>query len=112
MSSNKAGRYSMLTTPVPGTTGTGLDQLVDAVFADTGLAGTNMAPDLLGGAGAANGLNQIILEAAAATGAAARQHLHGDRSHRDERLDPRAPTHGMDGSARRRRGRPKRRDFT
>jgi Ca2+-binding RTX toxin-like protein len=71
MSSNKAGRYSMLTTPVPGTTGTGLDQLVDAVFADTGLAGTNMAPELLGGAGAANGLNQIILEAAAATGAAA-----------------------------------------
>jgi Ca2+-binding RTX toxin-like protein len=30
-----------------------------------------MAPELLGGAGAANGLNQIILEAAAATGAAA-----------------------------------------
>jgi hypothetical protein len=92
MSSNKAGRYSMLTTPVPGTTGTGLDQLVDAVFADTGLAGTNMAPELLGGAGAANGLNQISWRRPQPP-ASCRQPLHGDRSHRDERLDPRAPTH-------------------
>ena len=56
---------------VPRAARTGLDQLVDAVFADTGLAGANMAPELLGGAGAADALNQIILEAAAATGAAA-----------------------------------------
>jgi hypothetical protein len=70
MSSNTAGRYSMLSIPVPGTTGTGLDQLVNAVFADTGLAGANTAPDLLGGAAAANAMNQIILEVVAATGAA------------------------------------------
>ena len=70
MSSNNAGRYSMLSMPVPGSTGTGLDQLVNAIFADTGLAGANTAPDLLGGAAAANAMNQIILEAAAATGAA------------------------------------------
>ncbi|WP_413905679.1 beta strand repeat-containing protein [Candidatus Skiveiella danica] len=70
MSSNKAGRFSMLSAPVTGTTGTGLDQLVDAVFSDTGLSGANMATDLLGGAAAADGLNQIILDAAAATGAA------------------------------------------
>jgi Ca2+-binding RTX toxin-like protein len=75
MSNTKAGRYSMLSTTVPGTTGTGLDQLVNAVFIDTGLAGANMAGDLLGGAAAADAMNQIILEAAAATGAAADGHF-------------------------------------
>ena len=70
MSSNRAGRYSINSTPQPGSTGTGLDQLVDAVFLDTGLAGANTATDLQGGAVAANAMNQIILMATAATGAA------------------------------------------
>ena len=70
MSSNRAGRYSIATTPSHGSTGSGLDQLVEAVFLDTGLAGANTATDLQGGAAAADAMNQIILMAAAATGAA------------------------------------------
>ena len=71
MSTNNTGRYSMVSAPVSGTTETGLDQLVDAVFVDTGLAGANTSTDLYGAAMAADGLNRIILEAATATGAAA-----------------------------------------
>jgi uncharacterized damage-inducible protein DinB len=63
--------YSMLTQPVPGTTGTGLDQLIDAINTDPGLAGANDAQDIMAGAAAANSLNQMILDAMAATGAAA-----------------------------------------
>jgi hypothetical protein len=112
MSSNKAGRFSMLSAPVTGTTGTGLDQLVNAIFADTGLAGANTAPDLLGGAAAANAMNQIILEAAAATGAAtdgiftANEVVAMNAWIRDTSLD------GMDHPARRRRGRRRDRDST
>ncbi len=71
MSNTKAGTYAMLNAPAPATTGTGLDQLVDAVFQDTGLAGATTGNQLLGGAAAADSMNHIILEAAAATGAAA-----------------------------------------
>jgi len=71
MSNNQSGKFSMLTKPGAGTTGTGLDQLVEVIFTDTGLAGSNMASELLAGAAAANGLNKIILQAATATGAAA-----------------------------------------
>ena len=71
MSNDRAGSFSMLKQPVTGTTGTGLDQLVDVVFSDTSLAGSNTAPNLLAGAAAADGMNQIILQAAAATGAGA-----------------------------------------
>ena len=35
--------YSMLATPVAGTTHTGLDQLVDGIGKDAGLAGANIA---------------------------------------------------------------------
>ncbi|MFM8331841.1 MAG: calcium-binding protein [Candidatus Methylumidiphilus sp.] len=66
-----AKTYSMTQTAIPGDTSTGLDQLVDYIYADNGLAGANDAKDIAAGADAANRLNQIILEAAAATGAAA-----------------------------------------
>ncbi|MEY4979723.1 MAG: hypothetical protein RLZZ352_1993, partial [Pseudomonadota bacterium] len=71
MSNNRAGSFSMVKQPMSGTTGTGLDQLVDVVFSDTSLAGSNAAPNLLAGAAAADGMNQIILQAASATGAGA-----------------------------------------
>ena len=68
--SNQVKTYSM-TQPVAGTTGTGLDQFVEFIFADNGLAGATDGRDIKGGAAAANSMNQIILEAASATGAAA-----------------------------------------
>ena len=71
MSNNRSGSFSMVMQPVTGTTGTGFDQLVDVVFSDTSLAGSNTAPDLLAGAAAADGMNRIILQAATATGAGA-----------------------------------------
>lgn len=61
--------YSMLTSPTPGNTGTGLDQLVDIINTDTGLAGANTGGDIAGGAAAANRMNQIIAEAVTQTGA-------------------------------------------
>ena len=57
--------YQMLVDPVAGSTGTGLDQLVDTIGADPGLAGANDSAQIAGGAAAANGLNAIILEAIA-----------------------------------------------
>ncbi len=68
--SSQVKTYS-LTEPVPGTTGTGLDQFVNYIFADNGLAGATDGRDIAKGAAAANSLNQLILEAATATGAAA-----------------------------------------
>jgi Ca2+-binding RTX toxin-like protein len=53
------------------TTGTGLDQLVDTLSTDFGLAGRISQKDLLGGLNAANAMNAIILEARTATGVAA-----------------------------------------
>ena len=70
MSANTAGTFSMLTQRTPGTAGTGLDQLIDAIQIDPGLAGANTATDIAAGAAAANGMNRIIVEAAAAVGAA------------------------------------------
>ena len=69
-SSNQIKTYSM-TNPVPGTTGSGLDQFVEFIFADNGLAGATDGRDIRGGASSANSLNQLIIEAADATGAAA-----------------------------------------
>ena len=63
--------YSTVTSRTNGTTGTGLDQLVDAIHADNSLAGNNSAAEITGGASAADQLNRIIVEAALATGAAA-----------------------------------------
>ncbi len=69
-SSGQVKTYS-LATPVPGTTGTGLDQFVDYIYADNGLAGATDGRHVTQGAGYANSLNQLIVEAATATGAAA-----------------------------------------
>ena len=63
--------YSTVTSRTNGTTGTGLDQLVDAIHADNSLAGNNSAAEITSGASAADQLNRIIVEAALATGAAA-----------------------------------------
>ena len=68
--STQVKTYS-LAKPVPGTTGTGLDQFVNYIYADNGLAGATDGRDITKGAAAANSLNQLILEAATATGAAA-----------------------------------------
>jgi hypothetical protein len=51
------------------TTGTGLDRITDAVMADGGLSGTISETQIETGANAANGLNQMILDAIKATGA-------------------------------------------
>lgn len=67
----KVKSYSLLTDPVPGDTGTGLDQLVQFIQADPGLAGRIDGREIAQGAAAANGMNRLIIEAANATGAAA-----------------------------------------
>lgn len=67
MTEQSVKTYQMLTDPVSGTTGTGLDQLVEFIGADTGLAGANTSAQIVGGATAADGLNAIILEAIANT---------------------------------------------
>jgi hypothetical protein len=54
-----------------GTTGSGLDQFVEFIFSDNGLAGATDGRDIVRGAAAANSLNQLILEAASITGAGA-----------------------------------------
>ena len=66
-----AKTYSMVSTKITPTTGTGLDQLVEFLYADNGLAGNNSASGINTGATAANRMNQIILEAAVAKGALA-----------------------------------------
>jgi Ca2+-binding RTX toxin-like protein len=58
--------YSLVDTPVAGTTGTGLDQFVSYVFADPGLAGATDSKDIIAGADFADKLNHFILDAAAA----------------------------------------------
>lgn len=68
--SNQVKTYS-LANPVPGTTGTGMDQFVDYIYADNGLAGATDGRQIVRGAASANSLNQLIVEAANATGAAA-----------------------------------------
>jgi hypothetical protein len=63
--------YSSLEIPLMGTTGTGLDQLVEEIGSDLGLAGANEGSHIRGGQTAAEGLNHLILDAAQATGASA-----------------------------------------
>lgn len=69
-SSGTIKTYS-LAQPVPGTTGTGLDQFVQFIYGDNGLAGATDGRDITHGASYANQLNQLIVEAANATGAGA-----------------------------------------
>ncbi|MBK8085133.1 MAG: hypothetical protein IPK28_15680 [Devosia sp.] len=71
MTASVVKSYSMLINPTPGDTGTGLDQLIDVINGDPGLAGANTADDISGGGAAANRMNQIIVEAIDATGAGA-----------------------------------------
>jgi hypothetical protein len=71
MSSTCANTYSLLTDPAQGTTGTGLDQLVNYIQSDPGLAGANDGQNIKLGALAADQLNHLIQEAAVNTGAAA-----------------------------------------
>lgn len=61
--------YSLVTDPQAGTTNTGLDQLVSAVYLDPGLAGANDSKEIHAGASYADQLNQLVLEAARAVGA-------------------------------------------
>jgi hypothetical protein len=56
--------------PTQGTTGTGLDQLVDIILADRGLAKNIPATEIAAGAQAANGMNVIIVDAIRQTGVA------------------------------------------
>ena len=63
--------YSLVTAPAYGVTGTGLDQIVEYIHRDPGLAGASDGKDIKAGAQAANSLNQLIVQAAKATGAAA-----------------------------------------
>ena len=62
--------YSMRTARLNGTSGSGLDQLIDAIQADNGLAGNNHAANIRTGTSAADAMNVILVEAARATGAA------------------------------------------
>ena len=62
--------YSIVTNLPQGTTGTGLDQMVVWMGLDLGLAGANHGSNILGGIGAANSLNALIVEAKQATGVA------------------------------------------
>ena len=55
---------------VTGATGTGLDRLVDLITGDDGLINRISTSDIRGGAEAAQGMNEIILDAIRATGAA------------------------------------------
>lgn len=57
-------------TAVTGTTGTGLDQLVEIMTSDVGLARRISTSDLVTGASAANELNQLIVDAIRATSSA------------------------------------------
>ncbi len=70
-SSSSVKVYSLVTNPLFGSSGTGLDQIVQAIYADPGLAGATDGKDIKAGAQAAEQLGQLILKAASATGAAA-----------------------------------------
>lgn len=49
--------------PTTGTTGTGLDTIIDLIWADTDLAENISQDDIIGGTQAADGMNQILIEA-------------------------------------------------
>ena len=61
--------YSLLRNAAAGTSGTGLDQFVEFIQADAGLAGATDGKDIAAGAAEADSLNRLIVEAANATGA-------------------------------------------
>ena len=101
--------YSMLTTPIAGGTSTGLDQLIDMVQHDPGLAGQNSAKQITAGLEAAKGLIALIQKAAVETDAAKDgvftmaevRSMNGwirDASH-SERLDEFTRLHGNDTRA-------------
>ena len=71
MTETSVKSYSMLTDPFEGTTKTGLDQIVETINGDPGLAGANLASQITGGAAAADALNHLIIEAMDATGVGA-----------------------------------------
>ena len=60
----------MSTSPSKGTTGTGLDQLVDIIALDPGLNRNLPTSEIVQGAGYADAMNQLIVEAIRATGVA------------------------------------------
>jgi Ca2+-binding RTX toxin-like protein len=64
-------KYSLVSDPLAGSTGTGLDQFVGYIYRDPGLAGATDSLDINAGASAADQLNHLIIRAAQATGAAA-----------------------------------------
>jgi Ca2+-binding RTX toxin-like protein len=51
---------------VQGTTGTGLDDIIDLIYADPGLAASTSQADIAGGAEAANAINHLIVDAISA----------------------------------------------
>ena len=67
-----AGTLSNPAVPVTvtGTTNTGLDQLVEMIMADPGLSNRIATSDIVAGAQAADAMNQLIVAAIRATGAA------------------------------------------
>jgi Ca2+-binding RTX toxin-like protein len=69
-SSSGVRSYSLVGSPSTGLTGTGFDQIVDAIHRDAGLAGATDGKDIKAGARAANQLNELIVKAAMATHAA------------------------------------------
>ena len=97
-----AKTYSMTNTPINGDTYTGLDQIVNFIYADNGLAGANDAKEIASGTVAANRMNQIIIEAANVTGAAANGVFSADdvvamnTYIRDNYLDEWTSLHGDD----------------
>ncbi len=71
MNASSTPDTATLTVPMPtGRTGTGLDQLISLITADTGLIKKISAADIAGGAQAADALNALIIEAIQATGVA------------------------------------------
>lgn len=62
--------YGVESVAVRGTTGTGLDKMVDVITTDRSLQAKLATPDILQGAVSADGMNKIILEAAKETGVA------------------------------------------
>jgi hypothetical protein len=94
-SSSQVKTYS-LAHPIAGTTGTGLDQFVEFIYADNGLAGATDGRDIAKGASYADRLNQRILEAANATGAAADGKFYGGGSGGDEPVHSRQSSGRMD----------------
>ena len=49
--------------PTSGTTGTGLDSIIDAIWADTGLTSSVSQADIIAGAKAADKINHLIADA-------------------------------------------------